>query len=145
MVVDSELPILAERPMYFSYGGAREGGHCVVGAGLPSNYWSLAEGYTDPDFDEYICISNPGKEMAEVTVIPLFAGSGSEGDTYEVEPGKRFTLALKSAGPVERAYAISSDRGVVVERTMYFHYMGLGGHGWNGGHCTMGATLKDIY
>jgi hypothetical protein len=145
IVVDSDLPILAERPIYFSYQGRRAGGHCVVGAGLPSNYWSLAEGYTDPNFDEYICISNPGKETAQITVTPLFAGSDGGDGVYEVEAGKRFTLALSSTGPVERAYSISSDRGVVVERTVYFDYMGLGGHGWPGGHCCKGATLNDIY
>jgi hypothetical protein len=145
MAVSSDLPILAERPMYFSYGGAWEGGHCVTGAPLSSNYWCLAEGYTGPRFDEYICISNPGKEAAEVTVSPLFAGSGGEAGTYEVEPGKRFTLALASDVPVERAYAISSNRGIVVERTMYFEYMGVGAGGWPGGHCCMGATLKDLY
>jgi len=145
MVVDSDLPILAERPMYFSYQGIWDGGHCVMGAVLPSNYWALAEGYTDPNFDEYICISNPGKEDAEITVTPLFAASDGNGGIYEVEAGQRFTLALRSAEPVERAYAISSDRGVVVERTVYFDYMGLGGHGWPGGHCCTGATLNDIY
>ena len=145
MMINSSLPILAERPMYFSYGGARDGGHCVAGVVLPGNYWCLAEGYTGPDFDQYICISNPGKEKAEVSVKALFGGGGAEADVYEVEAGQRFTISLKSAGPVERAYAISSDRGVVVERVMYFDYMGLGGHGWNGGHCTQGATLKDIY
>ncbi|MBN2027852.1 MAG: PQQ-binding-like beta-propeller repeat protein [Actinobacteria bacterium] len=145
MAVRSDLPILAERPMYFEYGGGWDGGHCVMGAALPSNYWCLAEGFTDPNFDEYICISNPGKEDAVVNVRPLFGDGDGAGTNYDVPAGQRFTISLQSGEPVERAYAISSDRGVVVERAMYFDYMGLGGYGWPGGHCTMGATLKDIY
>jgi hypothetical protein len=145
MAVRSDIPILAERPMYFDYGGGWDGGHCVMGAALPSNYWCLAEGFTDPLFDEYVCISNPGKEDAVVNVRPLFGAGGDAGTDYEVKAGQRFTISLESGEPVERAYAISSNRGVVVERAMYFDYMGLGGHGWEGGHCTMGATLKDMY
>jgi hypothetical protein len=145
MTVESDLPILAERPQYFNYQGKWDGGHCVLGAGIPSNYWILAEGYTRSDCDEYICISNPGKEAADVVVRPLFDGSDGEESDYEVAPGQRFTLSLKSAGPVERAYAITSNRGIVVERSMYFDYMGTGGYGWPGGHCCLGATLDDIY
>jgi hypothetical protein len=143
LVVSSTQPVLAERPMYFNYMGKCDGGSCVVGTAIPSNYWCLAEGYTNRNFDEHICISNPGKEKALVKVRPLFkAGEEME---REVEAGQRVTIPLASENDVERAYSITSDRGVVVERAMYFNYMGLGAHGWNGGHCTMGATLKDIY
>ncbi len=142
--VASSQPVLAERPIYFNYAGKWTGGSCVVGAELPSNYWVLAEGYTSPDFDQYICISNPGKEKALVTVAPLFA-SGGAAARYEVEAGQRCTVTLRSDESVERAYAVTSDRGVVVERPMYFDYQGMGSHGWTGGHCTLGATLRDIY
>jgi hypothetical protein len=145
MLVSSGKPVLAERPMYFDYGGMWDGGHCVVGAALSSNYWCLAEGYTDPNTHEYICISNPGKEDAVVSVKALFGDGAAAGEEYEIQAGQRFTISLQSDVPVERAYAISSDRGVVVERAMYFNYMGYENLGWNGGHCTMGATLKDIY
>ncbi len=143
LVVSSDSPILAERPMYFEYQGAWSGGHCVAGAAFPSNYWCLAEGLTSRSFHEYICISNPGKEVAVVNVRPLFGGG--PGSYYEIAAGQRFTIALESEELVERAYSITSDRGVVVERAMYFDYMGPAGSGWSGGHCTMGATLKDIY
>ncbi len=143
LAVKSSQPVLAERPVYFNYRGAWDGGSCVVGAAMPSNYWCLAEGYTDPHFDQYVCISNPGKEDAVVTVNPLF-GDG-QAEEYTVTAGQRFTIPLSSSQPTERAYAISSDRGVVVERAMYFDYQGLGAHSWNGGHCTRGATLSEIY
>ena len=143
LAVRSTRPVLAERPIYFNYRGAWDGGSCVIGAALPGNYWCLAEGYTDVHFEQYVCISNPGKDDAMVVVTPLF-GDG-EAKEYTVPAGRRFTLALSSAEPTERAYAITSDRGVVVERAMYFDYQGLGAHGWKGGHCTRGAALSDIY
>jgi len=141
--VDSDLPILAERPMYFSYAGGWNGGSCVRGAQMAANFWCLAEGYTDPDFDEYVCISNPGKEDAQVTGVPLFGG----GEPFDltVEAGRRRTVVLHSDQGVERAYAIYSDRGVVVERAMYFDYRGFAAHNWDGGHCTLVAALRDIY
>gem|GEM_PF-846491 len=143
MVVDSSLPIVAERPLYFRYGSGWDGGSCVVGAPLLGNFWCLAEGYTSAFFDQYICVSNPGKERARVTVTPLF-GDGAPFE-LEVEAGRRGTITLRSEEPVERAYALYSDRGVVVERAMYFNYQGVGAHDWDGGHCVMGATLQDIY
>ncbi len=143
LAVKATQPVLAERPVYFSYRDAWDGGSCVVGAAIPSNYWCLAEGYTDAQFDQYVCISNPGKEDAAVEVTPLFGGGNAE--EYNVPAGRRLTIPLSSAQPTERAYAISSDRGIVVERAMYFDYQGLGAHGWKGGHCTRGATLSDIY
>ncbi|MBC7253790.1 MAG: PQQ-binding-like beta-propeller repeat protein [Actinobacteria bacterium] len=141
--VDSDLPILAERPVYFSYGSGWNGGSCVMGARMAANFWCLAEGYTDSNFDEYVCISNPGKEDAQVTGVPLFGG----GEPFEltVEAGRRRTVVLHSDQGVERAYAVYSDRGVVVERAMYFDYRGFAAHDWDGGHCTLVAALRDIY
>ncbi len=143
LLVTSNQPVLAERPLYFDYQGKWDGGSCVTGAAMPSTFWVLAEGFTSPDFDEYITLSNPGKEEATVALTPLFGGG--EPEVLEVAGGQRLTLALSSELPVERAYAIFSDRGIVVERPMYFDYQGLGAHGWTGGHCSKGATLRDIY
>ncbi|MGQ9758938.1 MAG: outer membrane protein assembly factor BamB family protein [Actinomycetota bacterium] len=140
--VESDLPILAERPMYFNYGGWN-GGSCVAGARMTANFWCLAEGYTSLDFHEYICISNPGKEDAQVAGVPLFGGEKSF--DLVVEAGKRGTVILRSDEPVERAYAIYSDRDVVVERAAYFDYQGFAARSWDGGHCALGAALRDIY
>ncbi len=147
LLVESDLPILAERPVYFHYRGTAgrnwTGGHCVVGSPYARNYWCLAEGYTDPHFDMYICVSNPGKEDAQVTVLPLFGGG--EPLDLTVGAGRRETIPLSSGEQVERAYAVYSDRGVVVERCMYFDYQGFASRNWDGGHCTVGAALQDIY
>ncbi|WP_458012729.1 outer membrane protein assembly factor BamB family protein [Candidatus Solincola sp.] len=141
--VNSDRPILAERPVYFNYGGKWTGGSCVAGAKMAANFWCLAEGYTDLNFDEYICISNPGKEDAWVAGVPLFGGG--EPFNLVVEAGRRQTVILHSDESVERAYALYSDRGVVVERSTYFNYQGFAASNWDGGHCTLGAAMRDIY
>ena len=56
--------IVVERAMYFDYYG-RRGGHAALGVQQTSTGWFFAEGYTGPGFDEYICVLNPGDEIAD--------------------------------------------------------------------------------
>ncbi|MDI6832183.1 MAG: DUF5719 family protein, partial [Actinomycetota bacterium] len=52
LLVTSDLPVAAERPMYFNYRGVWTGGH--VGAPLtPSTSLFFAEGYTGEGFEEW--------------------------------------------------------------------------------------------
>jgi len=58
--------------MYFSYkqdtaGYGWTGGHDVVGAPEPKTSWFFAEGCTNDNFDEYVCVGNPGSQAASVT------------------------------------------------------------------------------
>ncbi len=141
LVSDREL--ICERPMYFSYGPGWTGGSVVAAAEAPAPRWYFAEGYTGPGFDTWICVLNPGEgeaglefrfqtqERGEVVRSGLSVPARARG-TFKVNdllgPGYQFSLAL------------AADRPVVAERPMYFDYMGMGEHGWDGGHCVMGAT-----
>lgn len=42
----ADAPIVAERPVYFNYGGVWAGGHDVMGAKSPGTEWHFAEGCT---------------------------------------------------------------------------------------------------
>jgi hypothetical protein len=55
----SNLPIVAERAMYFDYEGYKKGGHVTIGATEARDDWYLAEGYTGGDFDDYVLLVNP--------------------------------------------------------------------------------------
>ncbi len=66
ILVTSGYPVVAERSMYFSYGG-RTGGHDALGTTAPSLEWYFAEGHTGGGFDEYILIFNP--ESVDATVV----------------------------------------------------------------------------
>ena len=66
-VVTSDLPIIAERAMYFGT-PLFNGGHESAGVSAPATNWFHPEGRTGPFFDTYILIRNPGTAPAHVTV-----------------------------------------------------------------------------
>jgi Tol biopolymer transport system component len=135
-------PFLAERPMYFYYGGMGAwgwtGGHCVIGTSSTAQDWFFAEGYTGPGFEEWLCIQNPGGTDAAVT-ITYYTGGGAPivKEPITVAAGSRHTVFVNDhAGPNLQVSAwLAADQPVIVERPMYFTY-----NGWTGGHDVVGYT-----
>ena len=142
--VDCDLPIVAERPMYFAYQGAWAGGHDVVGASSPADTWYFAEGYTGAGFDEWICVLNPGDAAADLTFRFQTQEEGEKVVTgFSVPARSRQSFKandLLEGGSYQTSLALESTQPVVAERPMYFNYQGTGGWGWTGGHCVMGAS-----
>ena len=129
MTVHSDLPTAAERAMYFTYNGIT-GGHDAVGTPSPGTRWFLAEGYTGGDFDTYVLVSNPNDEPADLSVRFMLNGGKFTDRTYTVAAHSRFTIQVdKVAGlaDAEVSTLVNSNRPVVVERSMYFRYMGRPG------------------
>jgi hypothetical protein len=132
MVVKSDVPILAERPMYFDYNGRITGGHVVIGASEPDTHFYLAEGTTNAGFNEYVCLLNPGDTDAAVN-LKFMCTDGTVIPTDVVVKAKsRYTVDVNAVvGPgKDVGLEITSDEPIVVERPMYFVYKGLivGGH-----------------
>ena len=142
--VDCDMPIVAERPMYFSYQGQWSGGHDVVGAVSASDTWYFAEGYTGAGFDEWICILNPGDAAADLTFLFQTQEEGEKAVTgFSVPAHSRQSFKandLLGGGSYQTSLKLESSRPVVAERPIYFNYQGIGGWGWTGGHCVMGAS-----
>jgi hypothetical protein len=149
--LESSIPVVAERPMYFNYTGmgvnAWTGGHCVMGASSLANEYFFAEGYTGPGFEQWLCIQNPNE--APITVDADYQLGQGQGDpverTYEVPARGRETVYVPSGdrgvGPgVDVSVRLSCSELFLAERPMYFNYSGMGGHAWTGGHCVIGAT-----
>ncbi|WP_287155549.1 IPT/TIG domain-containing protein [Candidatus Solincola tengchongensis] len=136
--VHSSQPIVAERPMYFNYGGMWDGGHITVGAPSPSPEWYFAEGCTHAGFDEWLLLFNPGEETANVHVTYAFSGGETSGQDLEVPPGRRVTVFVNREVGEGRdvALQVASDRGLVAERSMYFLYH----QAWEGGHNSLGTV-----
>ncbi|MBC7253630.1 MAG: N-acetylmuramoyl-L-alanine amidase [Actinobacteria bacterium] len=136
--VDSPLPLVVERPMYFLYDGKWAGGHVSSGISNPAKEWYFAEGYTGPGFQEYLCLLNPGAEDARVDVEYYCQGGLLAEESLVVPAGKRRTLDVnRSAGyGNEISVKVSSDREIVAERPMYFLYAGK----WAGGHVSPGTS-----
>jgi len=138
--VTSDQPIVAERPMYFSYGaGGWDGGHDVMGAAAPGDNWYFAEGTTRSGFDEWLTLGNPGDEEALVHVEYML-GEG-QGDNieqlYAVPARTRVTVNVNQAvGPdKDVSLKVTATRPIVAERPMYFSY---GDGAWDGGSCEVG-------
>lgn len=142
LYINSNLPIVAERPMYFNYHGVYTGGHDVMGAMHSGQEWYFAEGTTRTGFDEWLTMANPGDQDTTARVEYLLGvGQGSnKAQDWVIPAHSRVTVNVNMAvGPeVDVSLHIVSPRPVVAERPMYFNYHGR----IDGGHDVMGATAN---
>ena len=144
--IESDQPIVAERPIYFNYQGyaARNwpGGHDVVGAVAPSMTWYFAEGTTRDGFDQWLCLQNPNDITVSVDITYMLQGGEVRVQTLEILPTSRETIDVRGfLGPnLDCSAKVSADAGIIVERPMYFNYQGYTALNWPGGHDVMGAT-----
>lgn len=132
--VDSDTPVVAERPMYFN-DGQRSGGHVASGQ-APATEHYFAEGYTGEGFDTYLVMANPG-DRVEGTVAYLVEGGSPVERPFVLSPHSRTTRRESDdLGPgVSAAAIVRTAQPVAVERPMYFRY----GPWVDGGHDTPGA------
>jgi hypothetical protein len=142
MVIESALPIVAERPMYFNYHDKWNGGDDVVGAPQPATTFYFAEGTTrdnatDGSFEEWICIQNPQNTDAAVDITYWTASAGNQTQKVTVPKLSRSTVdvKLKLGTNVDSSFKIHSNVPILVERPMYFNYH----NAWPGGHDVMGC------
>jgi hypothetical protein len=146
--IRSELPLVAERAMYFEYNGVWPGGHNGVAATAARNDWYLAEGYTGwegSQFDEWILVANENEQPASVIVTYMYPDGSTQTVEHTTAGRSRMTVSADAdvgQGQMVSAH-INSDVPVVVERAMYFSYRDT----WQGGHNCLGATApaKELY
>ncbi len=88
-------------------------------------------------FDEYILLANPGSETAAAQV-KLHTANGEEKQVaVELPPMSRRTVhADDYFRGAEISAEVTSDKGIVAERAMYFDYLGE----YDGGSCEHGAA-----
>ncbi len=138
IVSTNNVPIVAERPLYFNFGGSWPGGSDVMGATEASLQWYFAEGYTGNGFSEWLCLQNADSVPADVTVTYLFNGGSNKTDKLQIPPNSRRNIDVNGAVGANREVSISvtSNVGVVAERPLYYNY-----HEWAaGGDAVMGIT-----
>jgi hypothetical protein len=138
--VTSGKPIVAERPMYFNYKGAWNGGHNVLGATAPAPQWYFAEGTTRDNFEQWLCLQNPNPAGIQVTATYMFGPGQGENQVkhYDLQPNSRTTLMVNNEVGPEKDVSVklTSASDFIAERPMYFNYQGA----WTGGHNVLGAT-----
>jgi hypothetical protein len=123
--VRSDLPIVAERSMYFARGG---GGHGSIGVKTPGKAWFLAEGDTRPGFDTWILLQNPGDAVANVAVTFMKEDGTTAVAHYALDPSTRLSLFADTVVPSATFGArIDADQPIIVERSVYVSG-GQGGH-----------------
>ncbi len=132
MRVTSDEPIVAERAMYFNYGGKMPGGDASIGLAATSPSWFLAEGYTGAGFDTWLLLANPSEETAQVKVTYLRESSGPLEQYYDLPPQSRTSInvnVVPDLGQTGVSVQVESANGVgvVAERAMYFDNTGLKG------------------
>lgn len=163
--VETSLPTLVERPIYFDYKRGISNGIVAIGAEAPKRLWLFAEGYTgrQPDrapnvtqpnwtdgYDQYfspdLAIFNPHGRPIVVYITYQFPDP-TQNRSLAVIVGNRSvyqfnlldTPAPRGAG-TNQAFSLkveSSDgAGIVVERTMYTLYRGA--VATSGGHTAIG-------
>lgn len=140
--VSAGLPVVAERPMYFSYEGRLKGGHSVVGATAPAARWYFAEGYTGTGFDQWVCVLNPNDGPARLTFrFQTQEGEEKVRDGGEVPAHTRSTFKVNDllGANMQNSLELESTLPVIAERPIYFDYLGTANLHWKGGHCVIGA------
>ncbi len=148
MEVTTPAPgVVAERAMYFDYGGWADGGHAGVGTSEASLQGYFAEGYTGSGFHTWLLLANPEDRAAQVEVSYLLEGGAPVVKTYDLPPSSRFTILVNSVeglapGNVGVSYRSLNGVKVAAERAMYFNYMGK-----RDGHCSqaLAETSQQLY
>ena len=88
--------------MYFSYHAiAWTGGHDVLGTNGSAVRWFFAEGTTRPNFEEWLCLQNPGSSPITVNARYLLgSGQGAPiSKSYTVAARQRLAGHLGKAKP----------------------------------------------
>ncbi len=138
--VQSDAPIVVERPTYFSdtianAGGATTGAASEVGATTPGGDWLFAEGYTGPNFQEYLTLANFGTTATTATITLEYDNGHKQALTVSVPALNHVYFDVNHANaspsgtcdinPCQTSTAssveVTSTANIVVDRLMYFH------------------------
>jgi hypothetical protein len=144
IVIDSDVPIAAERSIYRDVGSKPWGaGTSSVGAPAAAVEWFFAEGLTNPLFDTYLLLLNPGAIMAQVEIEVLRADGAPITLTRTIGPRSRATIHMNSASPdlASSSFGLvvrsTSSAPIVAERTMWWNDPVYGTR-WLEGHTSLG-------
>ena len=141
VVLESDLPLVADRQMTWAYGQAY-GSHGENSVAAPSTRWYFAEGATHPGFELFYLIQNPTNVAATVDVEYLLASGPPVLKRYLAPANSRLTVwaniepELRSGKDVSATFTSSSA--IIVERAMYFG--GRPDRPWSVGHSSAGVT-----
>jgi Peptidase family M23 len=116
--------ILCERPMYFDYHLAWEGGHDVLGSNSGQKTWYFPTAGVGPGFESWLCLMNPDAGTNAVRVEVFGDGNGYRELEQNMAPGSRATIDLTSASTdiTNPWIRVTGTRELIAERPTYFSY-----------------------
>jgi len=134
-VVVSDVPIVAERSMYWPTGETQPWGeaHHAVGVQLTGARWALGEGRVGGAFNylTYILLANPTNAVANVNITYLRENGPPIVKTYSVPAASRVTVDVGGTTSELRdqlfgaAIDVTNGVGIAVERAMYWTSSGI--------------------
>jgi hypothetical protein len=132
-VVTSDVPIIAERSMYWLGAAIPWGeGHNSFGVVDADVKWGLAEGRTGGPFNyhTYILLANPQTTAAQVQITLLRENGAPVVKTYTVAPTSRFNIDSASIAELHdeslgAVVEVTNGVPIIVERSMYWDANGF--------------------
>jgi subtilisin-like proprotein convertase family protein len=137
--VTSDLPIVAERAMYWvGDPGPWTESHDSVGVAAPGTKWLLAEGRVGGPLSHqtYILLGNPSATAADVTITYLRTDGTTATSQHTVPGTSRVNVFVNTAVPAlhDETFGakveVTNGVGIVVERSIYWNSDGVV---WAGG------------
>lgn len=134
--VSADVPVIAERAMYW---GGRKAGHDAIGVTGAGTTWYMAEGCTAGGFETWVLLQNPGDAAAKATVTYMDATGEKAGPVVDIPANSRKTINVADVLPenAQVSTKVTSDRPVIAERSVYFN-------GRLGGTCENGVTSPRL-
>jgi hypothetical protein len=121
-VVTADLPIIAERPMYFTYGSI-PGGSDVLGATALGQNFDFGYLDTSSNHDTWLTILNQNASSMTATIQYFAAGGGAPVTrTHTVAAMSRGTVRVSDEGLIPGSYSALAHLSApgLIERPMYF-------------------------
>jgi subtilase family serine protease len=124
-IVQSNVPIVAERPMYFNFHGIKSGTDVVGATHATNTSFYFAEADTrlsSKTYYTYVTMLNPSQASTAHVVITYYSNGAAVGtENVNVGPLQRGTGSPSYLNIHQQvAIKVTSDIGIVVERPMYF-------------------------
>jgi hypothetical protein len=148
VVVRADLPVLAERAMYWPSGYANwRDGHATTGAPGPGTQWVVAEGIAGGanQAETFLLLANPDVTASQVEITYL-RENGLEPvvKTYTVDPTSRLTIWVNgtpelSDGRFGAVVTVVGGSPIIVERATYWSKDGTW---WAAGSGALGVRVR---
>ncbi|MGB8343842.1 MAG: polysaccharide deacetylase family protein [Ktedonobacteraceae bacterium] len=122
VTLSSNAPIVAERPLYFTFNGIASGTDVIGATNANSTIYYFAEGSSSAGYWTYVSILNPSKTNTAHVRIRYYGNGGLLGyQDLSIGSMRRGTGSPSSVGIHQQvAIMLTSDIGIVAERPLYF-------------------------